>query len=160
MISPDHESRAVQGPEGVLADDLHSATLHLLRRLRRSDGRSGIGPARLSVLSVLVYGGAKTPGELARIEDVKPPTMSAIVAGLERDRLVRRRAFPGDGRRVVVAVTLAGRQLFSRARVARLDRLSRAIATLADDRQAMLRAAVPVIIELVRALDDRLNPDP
>ena len=44
------------------ADRLHSAAIHLLRRLRVGDRESGIGPAQLSALSVLVFGGAQPIG--------------------------------------------------------------------------------------------------
>ena len=63
---------------------LHSAAIHLLRRVRKQDAATGEGPARLSALSVLVFGGPMTLGQLAAAEQVKPPTMSRIVTGLER----------------------------------------------------------------------------
>src|SRR4249920_3993420 len=60
-----------------LADQLHSAAIHLLRRLRVRDRESGVGPAQLSALSVLVLGGGpRSLGELAEAEQVRPPTMS------------------------------------------------------------------------------------
>jgi hypothetical protein len=55
------------------ADRLHSAAVHLLRRLRRTDPLTGISAAQLSVLSVLM-GGPRTIGELALAEQVQPPT--------------------------------------------------------------------------------------
>src|SRR5436305_15150059 len=81
------------------ADRLHSAAIHLLRRLRVRDLASGIGPAQLSALSVLVFGGPRSLGELAEAEQVRPPTMSRIVEGLERAGLACRQA-TADGRRV------------------------------------------------------------
>ncbi len=70
------------------ADRLHSAAIHLLRRVRLQDAAAGVGPAQLSALSVLVFAGPKALGELAAAEQVKPPTMSRVVAGLKRSRLV------------------------------------------------------------------------
>src|SRR5271163_2425059 len=88
-------------PETVAAvDRLHSAAIHLLRRVRRQDAATGIGPAQLSALSVLVFAGPRTLGELASAEQVKPPTMSRIVAGLRRNRLIEISRDPGDGRRM------------------------------------------------------------
>src|ERR1041385_2596122 len=81
------------------ADKLHSAAIHLLRRLRVRDRESGIGPAQLSALSVLVFGGPRSLGGLAEAEQVRPPTMSRIVVGLERSGLVRRQT-TDDKRRV------------------------------------------------------------
>ena len=72
-----------------VADRLHSAAIHLLRNAAKTDVVSGQGPARLSALSVLVFGGVKTLGQLASAERVKPPTMSRIVAGLKTAGLVR-----------------------------------------------------------------------
>src|SRR6202171_724899 len=88
-----HAERALE-----TAGRLHSVAIHLLRRLRVSDLASGIGPAQLSALSVLVFGGPRSLGELAEAEQVRPPTMSRIVAGLVRGGLVKRRKTE-DGRR-------------------------------------------------------------
>src|SRR5499425_3166797 len=76
----------------AIGDRLHSAAIHLLRRLRIRDSGSGIGPAQLSALSVLVFGGQRSLGELAEAEQVRPPTMSRIVSGLERAGLLKRHA--------------------------------------------------------------------
>src|SRR5579864_7112966 len=90
-----------------VADRLHSAAIHLLRRLRVRDLASGVGPAQLSALSVLVFGGPRSLGELAEAEQVRAPTMSRIVSGLERARLVKREATE-DGRRVRLVATAKG----------------------------------------------------
>src|SRR3954452_22369666 len=92
----------------TVADHLHSAAIHLLRRVRRQDIATGEGPARLSALSVLVFGGPKTLGELAAAEQVKPPTMSRIVAGLARSKLVQITADPQDRRRMSIRPTPKG----------------------------------------------------
>src|SRR3982750_889673 len=80
-----------------VADRLHSAALHLLRRLRAEDDALGVSPPRLSALSVVVYAGPIGIGALAAAEGVAAPTMSRLVDGLERDGLVRRG--PGPRRR-------------------------------------------------------------
>jgi hypothetical protein len=73
-----------------VADRLHSAAIHLLRHARKQDVLAKVGPARLSALSVLVFGGPMALGQLAAAEQVKAPTMSRIVAGLKRSGLARR----------------------------------------------------------------------
>src|SRR5580700_534489 len=116
-------------PEGKAfetADRLHSAAIHLLRRLRVRDRESGVGPAQLSALSVLVFGGPKSLGELAEAEQVRPPTMSRIVAGLEREGLVRGHA-TDDGRRVRLEATLQGVRLMSESRQRRVESLAKAV---------------------------------
>src|ERR1700686_2157541 len=89
----------------TVADGLHSTAIHLLRRVRKQDAATGEGPARLSALSVLVFGGPMTLGELAAAEQVRPPTMTRIVTGLERGRLIQRVRDSKDARRVRIRAT-------------------------------------------------------
>src|SRR6201981_3177598 len=112
------------------ADRLHSAAIHLLRRLRVRDRESGIGPAQLSALSVLVFGGPRSLGELADAEQVRPPTRTRIIAGLERSGLVRRHATE-DGRRVRLVATAKGTKIMWEGRKRRVESLARALGALA-----------------------------
>ncbi|MBO0870734.1 MAG: MarR family transcriptional regulator, partial [Micromonosporaceae bacterium] len=80
-----------------LADRLHSAAIHMLRQVATVDARSGLSPARLSALSVIVYGGPLTMTQLARAERVSPATATSTVTGLESAGLVARRRPVGDG---------------------------------------------------------------
>ena len=79
-----------------MAERLHGIALHLMRGLRRQDDALRVGPARLSALSVLLSG-PKSISELARAEQVRTPTMTRIVTGLERMGLARRRPTPPTG---------------------------------------------------------------
>src|ERR1700687_3372955 len=90
-----------------IGDLLHSAAIHLLRRVRERGGSMGIGPAQLSALSVLVFAGPRSLEELAEAEQVRPPTMSRIVTGLVRAGLVHR-GKTEDGRRVRLTGTAKG----------------------------------------------------
>jgi DNA-binding MarR family transcriptional regulator len=116
----DRPGAEVAGSRDV-AGRLHSAAIHLLRVARTVDGESGLSPARLSALSVLVFGGPRTVGGLAAAEGVRSPTMTQLVNGLEQGGLVRRRPVLTDGRRVVVEATPAGRRILRRAQARRLD---------------------------------------
>jgi DNA-binding MarR family transcriptional regulator len=113
-----------------VADKLHSASIHVLRRVAREDPASGLSAARLSALSVLVFGGAKTLGELAAAEQVRPPTMTKIVRGLEEGGLVRRDADPQDGRVVRVRATAKGTRILQQARTRRIANLAERLAHL------------------------------
>lgn len=104
-----------------VADFLHSAAIHLLRRAREEDDASGMSPARLSALSVVVFRGPLTLGELASAEGVRSATMTGIVNGLEAEGLVRRRPHATDGRAVLIEPTAAGRRLLEEARARRID---------------------------------------
>ena len=111
---PSAEAEAVAGR-------LHSAAIHLLRRAAEEDRAAGVSRARLSALSVVVFRGPLTLGELAAAEGVRSATMSGIVNGLERDGLVRRRPHGRDRRAVNIEATAAGRRLLDRARAARMS---------------------------------------
>jgi DNA-binding MarR family transcriptional regulator len=135
-----------------LADQLHSAAIHLLRRLRVRDLASGVGPAQLSALSVLVFGGGpRSLGQLAEAEQVRPPTMSRIVAGLERSGLVRRQATE-DGRRIRLEATAKGVQLIAEARMQRVELLAHAVAALPENEARRLADSVKLLQEIIRAL--------
>ena len=83
------------------ADQIHSAAIHLLRRVHEVDAEAmGITPARASALSVLVFGGARSLRELASAERVTSATMSKLVTAMEEERLVRRYPDVNDARSV------------------------------------------------------------
>src|SRR5918995_849551 len=128
-----------------IADRLHSAAIHLLRRLRVEDEALGISAPRLSVLSVLVFAGPKRIGELARIEQVEPPTMTKLVDGLVRDGLALREADPDDARAVRVRATPTGARTLRRGRAKRLDTLRSTLETLSHRDLAALRDGVDVL---------------
>jgi DNA-binding MarR family transcriptional regulator len=130
-MAPSKQKEIVRQEVFMAADRLHSAAIHLLRRLRVRDAASGIGPAQLSALSVLVFGGPRSLGELADAEQVRPPTMSRIIAGLERDGLVRRRR-TDDKRRVRLEATAAGTKILQQGRLRRVESLAASLGTLSD----------------------------
>src|SRR5260370_30254385 len=68
----------------AVADQLHSAAIHLLRRVRLEDDGMGLTAPLASALSAIVFGGPLPIGALARAEQVRPPTISRVVAQLER----------------------------------------------------------------------------
>jgi len=125
-----------------VADRLHSAAIDLLRNAAKPDVLSGQGPARLSALSVLVFGGPRTLGQLAAAERVKPPTMSRIVAGLKRAGLARIQADPKDARKIHISVTAKGERLLQEARRRRILVLAETLAGLdAGELDTLIRAA-------------------
>jgi len=133
-----------------VADRLHSAAIHLLRRVRVEDTATGVGPARLSALSVLVFGGPQTLGALAAAEQVKPPTMTRIVKGLVRSGLVAREVDAGDRRVVRVRATRKGRELLQRGRRRRIEHLARRLRGLSRRELALLERAAALIERAVR----------
>jgi DNA-binding MarR family transcriptional regulator len=139
-----------------LADQLHSAAIHLLRQLRKEDDASGISAPRLSALSVVVFGGPLTLGALARAEQVRPPTMTRIVTGLEKDDLVRRKGDSRDGRLTHIEATGKGKKVLAAGRARRVTRLAGAIAKLQRTELAELRRGIQLVGAVVASMRD--NP--
>lgn len=135
----------------AIADRLHTAAIHLLRHVRKQDVATGEGPARLSALSVLVFGGPKTLGELAAAEQVKPPTMSRIVAGLARNRLIEITADPRDARRMRIRATAKGTRLLHKGRQLRIEYLASHLEALAPEELAKLGEAVAILKKLLES---------
>ncbi|HZP00094.1 MAG TPA: MarR family transcriptional regulator [Terriglobia bacterium] len=133
-----------------VADRLHSTAIHLLRRVRRQDVASGEGPARLSALSVLVFGGPKTLGELASAEQVKPPTMSRIVSGLARSRLVEITADAQDARRLRIRATAKGVKLLQQGRERRIAYLGAHLAALPPHELVKVAESTDILARLLQ----------
>jgi DNA-binding MarR family transcriptional regulator len=112
-----------------VADALHSTAIHLIRRLRLEDKRSGIGPARLSALSVLVFGGPCSLKQLAVAEQVTAATMSRVVAGLVRKKLVKREAASADARQLLLTATAKGAEVMQQGRERRVRYLEKLLAS-------------------------------
>jgi DNA-binding MarR family transcriptional regulator len=128
-----------------LADGLHSAAIHLLRQVRVEDRVCGVGPAQLSALSVLVFGGSTSLKQLAAVEQVRPPTMVRIVRGLVEQRLARTGSNKDDRRKITIAATASGKSLLMQARERRVQALARALSAMTKTEQEGLRAAVAVL---------------
>lgn len=150
LKSTGHGPRADAGDP--LAEPLHRTALHLLRLLRRADDASGVSPARLSALSVLVFGGPTTLGALATAEGVSAPTMSRLVAELERDGYLRRRADPTDARSVRLEATAKATRLLHAGRARRLGALAAALKTLSTSERSAIAGALGPLGALTAAL--------
>lgn len=149
-------SRVNRPPDRSIADRLHSAAVHLLRRLRRQDEAMGLTGPRASALSVMVFGGPVTLGALAQAEQVSAPTVTRLVVGMERDGLVRREKDPKDGRVVWLHATAKGARLLHAGRRRRVAALEADMAALAPPERDTLAAAAE-ILERVLARTARKN---
>lgn len=138
-------ARASRGRRVAVAEALHSAAIHLIRAVREADGESGLGPARLSALSVLVFAGPQRLTALAAAEQVQPPTMTKVVAALERAGLARKRPDAADARAVQIAATARGRALLLDGRRRRVERLAGGLAHLAPTDLDVLAHAAAVM---------------
>ncbi len=128
-----------------IAFELNSVAIHLVRRLRRADESLGVSAARLSALSVLVFGGPCSINQLAAAEQVAGPTMSKLVAALEASGFVARAPDPSDARAVVLRPTSKGRALMERGRRQRVERLARELRNLPAKDLATLAQATEIL---------------
>jgi DNA-binding MarR family transcriptional regulator len=131
-----------------LAAELNSMAIHLLRRIRIADASLGLTPARLSALSVLVFGGPASLRQLAEAEQVAAPTMSRIVAALEREGLVQREPDQVDARAVRLTATARARKLLERGRQLRIKQLAAELRSLTEADRATLAHAADILREL------------
>lgn len=128
---------------------LHAAAIHLLRRLRAADVEAGVTPARLSALSVLVFGGPCSVTELAEAEQVSSPTMSRLVAALEEEGLVSRRPDPEDGRAVRLEATAEAARLLEEGRDRRVGRLAALLSGLEPEELQTVARSAEMLEELL-----------
>lgn len=133
-----------------LADRLHSAAIHLLRLVRGQDVATGIGPAQLSALSVLVFGGPLSLNELALAEQVRPPTMSRVVDALEAQDLARRHANQQDRRALLIEATEKGAKILKLGRRRRVKFLALRLRRLSPAELKQMDAAVAAIQKAIR----------
>jgi DNA-binding MarR family transcriptional regulator len=132
---------------------LRDAFSLLNRRLRQSRLVEDLAPPESSALGELVRGAPVSSAELARTQGISPQSMGPTLAALEKRGLVRRRPDPGDGRRVLVEPTPAGRRKAADKRDARTDQMAgilREQFTAAE--RAQLLAVAPLIERLADAL--------
>jgi DNA-binding MarR family transcriptional regulator len=132
-----------------LADRLHSAAIHLLRRVRRHDAAAGVSGPTGSALSVIVFRGPLTMTELAQAEQVRTPTVTRLVSALEADGLVERLPDERDRRVVRVRATPRGRTVLENGRRLRVQALAADLAALPRAELATLRRAVAALEGIV-----------
>src|SRR5437762_13004297 len=126
------ESASRQAPVRAIADRLHSAAIHLLRRLRVEDRALGLSGPRASALSVIVFRGPITMSALAEAAQVRRPTITRLVDGVERRGVVRRVTDPAAARVQLVAASAAGNLLPQSARCGRGARRMLCVSKLCD----------------------------
>ena len=135
------------------ACDLRVALGRVVRRLRQAHEPGELTLSELSVLSRLDRHGPATPGTLAVGERVRPQAMGTTLAALEQRGLVARMPDPGDGRRVSMSTTEAGRQVMLDRRSASTRRMTHALAEgFSPQERRRLVEAIP----LLERLADRL----
>lgn len=134
-----------------LATTLHATAIQLLRAARADDPDTGLSPARLSALSVVVHAGPLALSELARQEQVSRPAVSQLVQGLEQSGLVRRRNDPQDARSAVLKATVKGRRCLQAARARRVKRIGAMLERMTPAERRALEKGLAGLVRGIQA---------
>jgi len=132
-----------------VADRLHSVAIHLLRRVRNDDPASGLSPSRLSALSVVIYAGPIRLSDLAAAEQVRPPTMTRLIQGLEDDGLVRRKSVSDDARAWSIEATAKGKRVLESARERRLAKLGSLLSQLSNNEISRIEESLGALEKVI-----------
>ena len=139
-----------QNDSAELAQSLRLSIARLARLLRQQD-RTGHGATLTAALAAVARHGGPTHGELAAMEQVAPPTITAVVGKMETLGLVTRESDPKDRRITRIRPTSAGLDLLADTRNRRTQWLQAQMSVLSDDELATLRAAAEVLAKLTLA---------
>ena len=136
-----------------LANVLRPTITRLARRLRQQD-HTGLGPTMTAALSSIAKHGGPTHGELAAIEQVAPPTITAVVGKMENLGLVTRETGTTDRRVTLIRITPAGIDQLHEVRSRRTSWLAFQLDSLTDDERRRLVDAADVLAKLVEVAED------
>jgi DNA-binding MarR family transcriptional regulator len=114
--------------------------------------RNGFSRTAAATLTRLAGAPPTRLTDLAVAEGVSQPSMSALIARLVEQGLLRREPDPRDARAVLLSLTPAGEELVARRRADRADRLARALQELPAGDAELLADALPALSRLADAL--------
>lgn len=138
------------GLASTLAAEMRAVFRKLKLRLREHGGRDDLTPSQVSVLLRLEKDSSTTVSSLARMEGMRPQSMSAVVTPLQESGLVSGSPDPSDGRQTLMSLTPKCLKLLQEGRAARQDWLTTRISQkLSVQEQEKLRAVIELLTRLV-----------
>ncbi|WP_261556059.1 MarR family winged helix-turn-helix transcriptional regulator [Frankia tisae] len=144
------ESQATPAAAVAAAQALRVIFGRLRRRLQDASAVGELTSAQASALARLAANEPSSTSTLAGAERVRPQSMAATMAALEKQGLVRREDDPGDGRRQLLFLTPAGRAYAQGARASREEWLARTLAQrLTEDELAVVNEAMVLLERIV-----------
>jgi len=129
---------------------LRASVMRLARRLR-NERHSDLPVGQMTALGTLARQGSLTPGELADLEQVSPPSMTRVIAALEAKELITRTPHATDRRQHVLDLTPAARDLIAADRARRDAWLTCRLRDLDEHDREILLDAIPVLQKLAGA---------
>lgn len=157
-------SRGVgSGQVSLRPDGLAEAIARLRRALRRgarvADPGNTLAVAQLELLAALADHPGTRPGQLARLLNMRPNTVTTIVNALSARGMLCRVTAEDDRRAVELTATKAGQQAVLAWQATNAAVLNLALSTLPARQRRALAAAVPALHALAREVD-RLADSP
>ncbi|HEY1944718.1 MAG TPA: MarR family transcriptional regulator [Roseiarcus sp.] len=132
-----------------LAEALRLTLRRLIREFRRESHDTGFSKLQLLLLVGVCERPGVGVGELARLENLRGPTVSAQINALQAAGLLERATpNPRDRRRIGLFATDKGREVIEAVRRNKTDWLTRRIAELSPQSQGAIREALGPLGEL------------
>ncbi|WP_350348083.1 MarR family transcriptional regulator [Agromyces sp. G08B096] len=125
--------------------ELRLAVMRLARRLRQERAETELSGSQYSALAWTVSEGQLTPGRLAELERVTPPSMNRTVNCLVDAGHLVRTADAGDGRKVLLRATESGEAIVRETRRRRDAWLAKRFAALTPDERETLAKATMIL---------------
>ncbi|MER6946628.1 MarR family transcriptional regulator [Nonomuraea sp. NPDC000554] len=148
MLTKNQHPKMDLRSDAGLASALRVSLARLTRRLRRQAAAHSLTPTQFATLAAVERHSGITPGELAELEKVQPPSMTRVIATLEERGLVSRTPHPADRRQVTVTVTEAAQTLLKEERRRKEAWLTQRLKELTPEERAILRQAAPILEKL------------
>ena len=134
-----------------LASTMRVSVMRLSRRLRSERADHGLTLTQVATLATLDRHGSLTPRDLAAHENVQPPSMTRILAGLEERGLIARTPHVSDGRQHLVSLTKPAAELLREDRRRRDAWLAQRLNALTPDERRVLREASVILDRVTTA---------
>ena len=134
--------------ERVFAEEVRSAVMDLAQLLRMERSDRTLGTTQISILSRLFKNGPMSQKQIADAERIMASAVARLCVALERRNLISRERHKQDGRRFVVSITSAGRDLILADRALRVDALMISISKLTARERERLASLVGLLVKL------------
>ncbi len=141
------------------ANQLHHSILHLFRAMRSSRSEKRLAFSKFSVLGRLYRDGKSTATALAAYLRIQPQSLTRVIAGLEKEKLIKREQNGTDRRESLLEITKAGTHLLKEEIHDQRLELAQTIAKeLTPAEQEFIRIAANLLDRLAEATEAKTDP--